>query len=75
VWAEARALESFDRLAIESLRCVAVAEQRARAGLDTQAPIVPAGARGRRQPLKGVKRSLSPAGAAGGLDQLDRHPR
>jgi hypothetical protein len=33
--AEARALESFDRLAIETLRRVAVAEQRARAGLDT----------------------------------------
>ena len=73
--AKARAGEPFDRLAIEALGGVAVAEQRARAGLDTQPQSVPLARAVAASHSRASSARCSLAGAAGSLDQLDRSPR
>ncbi len=52
--ADPRAGEPLDRLAVEALGGLAVAEQRPRAGLDPQRPVGAAGARRLREPPEGV---------------------
>ena len=70
--AHAGAAKPLDRLAVEALGGLAVAEQRARAGLDAQRPVGAAGACRLREPLQGVVRALSSAAARGRLDELGR---
>src|SRR5207237_7208387 len=72
--ADAGAAEPVDRLPIEALGGLAVAQQRSRAGLDPQRPVGAAGASRLREPLEGVSRARSLPAPGGGLDELDQPP-
>src|SRR4029077_16985163 len=68
------AAEAVDGLAVEVLGGYAVADQRPRAGLDTQRPVGPADAGDAGEPLDGVGRALWYSAAHRRLDELDERP-
>ena len=68
--ADAGAAKPLDRLTVEVLGGLAVAEQRSGARLDAQRPVGAAGACRLREPLQGVVGALSPSAAGGRLDEL-----
>ena len=66
--------EPLDRLAVQPLGGLVIAQQRPRAGLDAERP-VGAGGRGHLlQTAQGADPALGLPGPGGGLDQLDRRP-
>src|SRR6266576_7259785 len=71
---DAGSAESVDRLAVEGLGGLAVAEQRSRAGLDAEHPVAAAGAGAVRESLDGAPRPLEHPASGRCLDQLDRRP-
>ena len=73
--AEPGAAEPFDRLPVEVLRRLALADQRAAAGRDAQPPVGSAGLGGFRELIDRAGRELHVPGACGGLDQLRQRPR
>ena len=72
--ADAGAAKAVDRLAVEGLGRLALAEQCPRAGLDAKRPVSPAGAGGRREPLEGASRELGYPAAGRCLDELGYRP-
>ena len=72
--ADARAAEPLDRLAVEALGVVAVAQQRARARLDPQRPVGAARPRRLREPLeRGGRRARDvPLRAAASISSTQR---
>src|SRR4051794_10034333 len=75
VHAQARATEPLDRLAIQALGLVTLAEQRAAACLDPKAPVGTARAGCPRDPLDGSARALTLAGTDRRLDQIGQRPQ
>src|SRR5580693_813510 len=71
---QAGAAETVDRLTVEVLGVLAVADQRPRAGLDTKHPVGLAGAGYIREPLHGAGRTLRHPAVHRRLDQLDERP-
>ena len=71
VRARACAGQALDRLAMGRLGLLALQQQRARAGLDPEAPVGAAGRGRRMQPLERGRRALGVAGTNRGLDELD----
>jgi len=72
--AEPGPAERADRLAVQPLGRLALAQQRARAGPDPVRPVGDAGAGHLLKLAVGPGRCLTQAGARGGLDQLRHHP-
>ena len=73
--ADAGAAEPVDRLAVEALGGLALAEQRPRAGLDPERPVGAAGAASISESRRSASAARSGVPAAGGrLDQLDQRP-
>ena len=72
--AHAGAPQPLDRLLVEAIGGVAVAEQRARAGLDAERPIGAAGPGAEREPLERPFRDAALSGAGGRLARA-RRPR
>ena len=73
--ADARAAQSVDRLAVKALGGLVAAEQRPRAGLDTECPVGATCSSLVRESLQGFGGSLGLAIADGGLDQFHQPPR
>ena len=68
------ATETTDRLEIEALGGIAVAQARPRARLDPQRPVGPAGVCHRREPMELIRRALGLPAAESGHDQLTEAP-
>ena len=68
------AAEPLDRLAVETLRCVALVEQRSRARCDPERPVRAAGTADLLEPQQRRRGAFRVAGPDGGLDELGRHP-
>src|SRR5207302_1338578 len=73
--ADAGVAEPVDRLPIQALGGLAVAQQRSRAGLDAERPVGAAGAGAVRESLEGAGCALGYPAPGRCLDQLDRRPR
>src|SRR6266702_8913633 len=67
--------EPAERLAVQSLGRLVIADQRSRAGLDAERPVTPAGAGAVREPLEGAERPLGYPTAGRCLNHLGRRPR
>ena len=70
-----RAAQPRDRLAVQALGNVGLAEQRARARLDAERPVRAGGTADLLEPSQRAGRALGVAAACGRLDELGRHPR
>ena len=68
------ATETTDRLEIEALGGIAVAQARPRARLDPQRPVGAAGVCHRREPMERIRRALGLPAAESGHDQLTEAP-
>ena len=68
------ATETTDRLEIEALGGIAVAQARPRARLDPQRPVGAAGVCHRREPMERIRRALGLSAAESGHDQLTEAP-
>ena len=66
--------EPLDRLAVERLRGVAIAQEGPRARLDAERPVRAAGSCRLREPLERLGRELGRATVCGRLDELDQAP-
>ena len=66
--ADAGAAKAFDRLSIEGLRGLILAEQRPRAGLDAEPPVGATGTGRLREALEGIGRGSWHPHSDGGLD-------
>src|SRR5207302_2825408 len=71
---DAGSAEPVDRLPVEALGVLAVAQQGSRAGLDPQRPVGAAGASRLREPLEGVGRAGGLPAPGGRFDELDQPP-
>src|SRR5580693_7922700 len=69
---QASAAEAVDRLTVQVLGGLAVADQRPRAGLGTKHPVGPAGTGDAGEPLKGAGRAPGYPAAHRRLDELDK---
>jgi len=69
---DAGAAEAVDRLPVEAIGGLAVAQQRSRAGLDPQRPVGAAGASRLREPLEGVAPACGLPDSGGRLDELGK---
>ena len=68
------ATETTDRLEIEALGGIAVAQARPQARLDPQRPVGAAGVCHRREPMERIRRALGLSAAESGHDQLTEAP-
>ena len=67
--------EPLDRLPVQALRGLALADESAAARLDAKSPVGSAGPGGFGQPIDRTGRQLPVPGAGGGLDQLGQRKR